>query len=92
MIIAVDFDGTLQVGGRPNTKLIARLKREQASGNIVILWTCREGERLLDALFFLRQCGFAPNFVNQNTPETIKRFGDSRKVYADVYLDDKAAR
>lgn len=90
MIIAVDFDGTLSVSGKANLPLINRLKQEQRRGNIVILWTCRERERLAEAVLFLRQHGFVPNYINQNARETLKRFGhDTRKVYADVYIDDK---
>lgn len=94
MIIAVDFDGTLQdKSGKPNTALLARLKQAQRGGNIVILWTCRTGQRLNDAVAFLRSCGFVPNLINANAPEIIQRFGcDSRKIYADIYIDDKNAR
>ena len=98
MIIAVDFDDTLMLktaAGKaiPNTVLMASLAKEQARGNIVILWTCREGEPLNEAVRYCVQHGFRPNYVNRNAPEIIKRFGgDSRKIYADVYIDDRAAR
>ena len=62
----------------------------QRQGNIVILWTCREGQSLLSALEFLRKNGFIPNLVNENAPQTIKMLGhNTRKVFADVYIDDK---
>lgn len=91
MIIAVDFDGTLQLDGKtPNIALIQRLTTAQKKGNIVILWTCREGKRLSDAVAFLRSFGFMPNFINQNCPQAIKMLGhDPRKIYADIYIDDK---
>ena len=90
MIIAVDFDGTLYKDGVPNRVLIGRLRACQARGDIVILWTCREGKKLNDAVLFLRKNGFMPNYVNTNALEAIERFGtDSRKVYADVYIDNK---
>lgn len=93
MIIAVDFDDTLKIAEKPNIPLIARLKHEQAAGNIVILWTCRNGKRLSEAVEFLLKNGLKVNYINQNPPETVRRFGyDSRKVYADVYIDDKAVR
>ena len=93
MIIAVDFDGTLQISGQGNEKLISWLKNQQKTGNIVILWTCREGKSLFEAVQFLRQYNFVPNFVNCNCPESIKRMGhDSRKVYADIYIDDKGMK
>ena len=91
-IIAVDFDETLCFKNEiPNIALISRLRYEQSRGNVVILWTCREGESLKTALDFLRQYAFIPNFVNQNSPETIKRLGrDCRKIFADIYIDDKS--
>lgn len=92
MIIAVDFDGTLYDGKQVNLALINRLKAEQARGNIVILWTCRERDSLKKATTILLKVGFAPNYINQNAPQTIKKMGNTRKVFADVYIDDKAAR
>ncbi len=91
MIIAVDFDDTLRfTDGTPNTHLITQLKSEQKRGAIVILWTCRAGKSLADALSYLRQFGFTPNLVNQNTRQTISTLGyDPRKILADVYIDDK---
>lgn len=94
MIIAVDFDDTLQLSnGEPNRVLISRLNTEQRKGNTIILWTCREGKRLNEALIFLQKNGFKPNLVNQNSPQAIAMLGhDSRKVYADIYIDDKGIR
>ena len=91
MIIAVDFDGTLQLPDKaPNLRLISSLVNAQRKGNTVILWTCREGKTLIEALEFLRAYGFIPNLVNQNAPQTVKMLGqDPRKVYADIYIDDK---
>ena len=93
MIIAVDFDGTLQINDSPNIVLLGKLKRAQANGDTVILWTCRDGKRLAEAMAFLHRFGFRPNYVNCNCPEGIKRTGrDSRKIFADIYIDDKAAK
>lgn len=92
MIIAVDYDGTLEIKGDMNIALIQRLKMSQKQGNIIILWTCREGKRLHEAIIKLKQCGFIPSIVNENAPQTIKALGYSpRKILADVYIDDKNA-
>ena len=50
-IIAVDFDGTLCENkwpeiGMPNEELIEYLKKRQAAGEKLILWTNRVDERL----------------------------------------------
>lgn len=90
MIIAVDFDGTLKVRGKPNMKLISLLRERQARGDVIILWSCREGQRLKDAVVFLQKNGLRPNLVNRNHPDAIRMMGhDSRKIYADMYIDDK---
>ena len=93
MIIAVDYDGTLETPNGMNIALAAKLKANQRRGDTVILWTCREGKSLQQALEKLREIGFYPNAVNDNAPEAIRRLGrNSRKIYADVYIDDKAVR
>lgn len=94
MIIAVDFDGTLQLPKQePNRVLIEKLRTEQRKGNIIILWTCREGKRLQEALNFLAKNGFKPNYINENAPQAIAMLGHNpRKVYADIYIDDKNIR
>lgn len=94
MIIAVDFDGTVQLpDGNPNVQLIQWLRNSQRNGNIVILWTCRAGTRLIDAVKFCQKNGFNPNYVNANAPQAIRMLGhDPRKIYADIYIDDKNAR
>ena len=94
MIIAVDFDGTLQLPKQePNRILIEKLRAEQRKGNIIILWTFREGKRLQEALNFLVKNGFKPNYINENAPQAIAMLGHNpRKVYADIYIDDKNIR
>lgn len=90
MIIAVDFDGTLKVNGKANTTLIGVLRGHQRRGDAVILWTCREGARLKEAVSFLQRNGFRPDLVNRNHPEAIRKLGhDPRKIFADLYIDDK---
>lgn len=93
MIIAVDYDGTLEVNGQMNMALISNLRNAQMQGNIVILWTCRDGQSLRSAVNSLIQCGFQPNLINENAPQTIQRLRNNpRKIFADVYIDDKAVK
>ena len=96
-IVAVDFDGTLVTNewpniGEANLGLIAALAEARALGEIkVILWTCRAGEALEKAVDFCSHNGLEFDAVNENLPEMVELFGgDSRKVFADHYLDDKA--
>ena len=97
MIIAVDFDGTLacRKGGKlvPNIGLINWLINMQMSGNAVILNTCRTGESLREAVVFCSKYGLGLNAVNENLPQSISMLGyNPRKIYADVYIDDKALK
>lgn len=94
MIIAVDFDGTLQLpDGSPNSSLFYTLRKRQRNGDTVILWTCREGRTLAEAVRFCTNNGLRFNMINQNSPHAIAALGcDSRKIYADLYIDDKAIR
>ena len=98
-IYAVDFDGTLVENAppnydtyRPNMYLINHLIKRRKAGNKVILWTCRTGERLKNAVAFAKSVGLEFDAVNENLPEIIEYFGgkSSRKVFADIYIDDKA--
>ena len=95
-IIAVDFDGTLSFAtwpklGEPNTDLINLLKKWKEKGNKLILWTCRKGVLLDQAVDWCRTQGLTFDAVNDNLEETIAIFGDNpRKITADYYIDDKA--
>jgi len=95
-IIAVDFDGTLCEDnfphiGNPNISLINSLIARKAEGERIILWTCRTGKELKAAVDFCSCYGLRFDAVNNNLPEIIERYGgDSRKIYADIYIDDKA--
>lgn len=95
-IIAVDFDGTLcenkwPLIGEPIQKYIEYIKDEKAKGNKIILWTCRTGKQLEDAVKWCSEKGIIFDAVNDNLPEMSAKFGgNSRKIYADRYIDDKA--
>lgn len=94
--IAVDFDGCLCVKkwpdiGEPNWKAIHELIRRRACGDKVILWTCRSGKQLDDAVAWCMNRGLQFDAVNENLPEHIAFFGnDCRKIYATEYWDDKS--
>ncbi len=97
-IIAVDFDGTLCADrypeiGRANEDVIQYLKHMKQRGSKLILWTCRCSQPLEHALDWCLTQGLEFDAVNENVPEIIERYGsNSRKIYADLYFDDKAYR
>ena len=96
MTIAVDFDHTLADTDAtkiysPNTKLINCLIDRRKQGDKLILWTCREGERLREAVEWSKRYGLEFDAVNSNIPEMIEWYGnDTRKIGYDVLIDDKA--
>ncbi len=96
-IIAVDFDGTLCENkwpeiGEPNKELIDYLKEQKETGVKLILWTCRVGEILENAVKWSAEQGLIFDAVNENLPEVIAFMGgDTRKIFANEYIDDRNA-
>ena len=101
--VAVDFDGTLCADafpevGAPNRAVIDYVKRLAADGSKIILYTSRENgtRKLLDeAVAFCKAQEIPLYAVNENpgNPHAAKiglKPSDGRKVYADLYIDDKA--
>ncbi len=95
-VYAIDFDNTLAYTRfpeiiAPNKKIVAFAKALRAQGHKIILWTSRAGEDLTAAVEWCKQQGIIFDAVNEPLPEQIKRWGnDTRKIYADFYIDDKA--
>lgn len=95
-IVAVDFDGTLVEDryphiGEVNAELVEDLKEAKSLGHKIILWTCRVGKYLTDAVEVCEKLGLKFDAVNCNIEEVQEMFGhDTRKVYANLYIDDKA--
>lgn len=95
-IIAVDFDGTLCKDAYPNIGeplpySLYYIKELAAAGNILILHTCRSGELLDAAVAWCKERGITFDYINENIPENIKKYGgDTRKIYADIYVDTNA--
>lgn len=95
--IAIDFDGCLCTDafpaiGEPNWPVIKRAQAEQRAGAGLILWTCREGQILQDAIAACEGWGLTFDSINESLPDWIEAFGTQpRKVGASEYWDDKAA-
>lgn len=95
-VIAVDFDNTLAFTSYPkiicpNNPVIDFIKEEHKKGSIIILNTCRCGVHLENALLWLNDHEVPIDLVNENTKDRISLFqGDSRKISADLYIDDKS--
>lgn len=94
--IEIDFDGCLCDWAwpdisAPHMNVIQAAIREKENGAALILWTCRVGERLGEAVKFCYDLGLTFDAVNANLPERIAAYqNDCRKVNADEYWDDRA--
>lgn len=97
-VIAVDFDGCLCHSewpeiGPPAEGVLLRLREEQQRGAKIVLWTCRDGELLEQAVAWCAERGITFDDVNEQIPELKGTFGnDSRKIFASEYWDDRAVR
>lgn len=92
MYIAIDFDGTCVTHDYPRigkeigaTKVLKRLVE---AGHKLILNTMRSDKELQDAVNWFKKNGIELYGVNENP--TQKRWTNSPKVYAHMYIDDAA--
>ena len=97
-VLAVDFDDTLAITDfptilKPNYVVVDFVLSFIKEGGEVILWTCRHDEYLDMAVEYCNnELGIVFNAVNRNLDRYIKEFGDTRKVFAHYYLDDKSVK
>lgn len=92
-IIAVDFDGTLVANDFPNIgninqDIVDWVRKQKEKGATIILFTTRKDEKLQEALDFCNKNNIPIDCANEN-PEWLD-FETSGKVFADLYLDDRA--
>jgi hypothetical protein len=92
--IAVDFDGTIVEHKYPEIGkellfAFETLKQLIKQKHQVILWTYRAGQELDEAVEFCRENGVEFFAVNKNFPEEYYDGSISRKIDADVYIDDR---
>lgn len=94
LTIAVDFDGTIVENrypkiGKPILFAIETLKKLHEEGHQIILWTYRTGPELQEAVDFCRKKGIILYAVNKSYPEEEYDNSLSRKIQADVFIDDR---
>ncbi|TBW30393.1 BT0820 family HAD-type phosphatase [Gramella sp. KN1008] len=94
LTIAVDFDGTIVENrfpeiGKPILFAFESLKKLQDEGHRLILWTYRHGERLNEAVEFCKKNGLEFYAVNKSYPEEEYDDTISRKILADIFIDDR---
>ena len=94
MIIAIDFDGTIVEHEYPKIGKIKEGAKEAIQafkdrGHHIIINTCRKGKEEAEAKEWMIMNGIP--FDEFNEPVEGYDLG-TRKLYADIYIDDKAVR
>ena len=94
LTIAIDFDGTIVENkypeiGKPLLFAFETLKKLQEDGHNHILWTYRKGTRLEEAVTFCKNNGISFYAVNKSYPEENFDESLSRKILADIFIDDR---
>lgn len=93
-ILAVDFDGTIVEDaypkiGKPRLFAFETLQKLQEKGHRLILWTYRSGRKLQEAVDYCKENGIEFYAVNKSYPEEILDNSISRKIHADIFIDDR---
>jgi len=94
LLIAVDFDGTIVEDaypniGKPQLFAFETMKRLQSDGHRLILWTYRCGKKLDEAVAFCKENGVEFYAVNSSFPNEEFTGKESRKIGADLFIDDR---
>ena len=94
LIIAIDFDGTIVEDGypsigKPRIFAFETLRKLQENGHRLILWTYRSGNRLEEAVAFCNENGIEFYAINKSFEEDQFETTKSRKIYADLFIDDR---
>lgn len=94
-VLAIDFDGTIVENaypnlGQPNPGAIEVLRELLDKGYRLLLFTMREGEALQQAVVYCNGNNIDFLGINEN-PEQAEWAPTSRKVFANLYIDDAGA-
>lgn len=99
-IVAIDFDGVIceekfPFIGRPKPYVVSSIRKIRKAGWRTILWTCRTGRYLKDAKNFLDRWNIKMDAYNDNSAITEEEwynlgFSDTRKIGADIVIDDRS--
>ncbi len=94
LTLAIDFDGTIVEDaypkiGKPNAFAFETLKSLQQNGHRLILWTYRYGKTLDQAVAFCKKNGIDFYAVNCSFPNEVFDPKKSRKINADLFIDDR---
>lgn len=103
-ILAIDYDGTLVKDVFPEKgsfrrDILEKAKEFKKHDAEVVLWTCREGKLLEEAVERCKEEGLEFDSVNENSPSQLKYMEEQKKkgdvlalhkIFADFYADDRS--
>lgn len=96
MNIAIDFDGTIVEHKYPEIGkeipfAIETLKKLQNDGHKLILWSCRTGSLLQEAIDYCKERGLEFYAANLDFPEedVENNVNYSRKLKVEMFIDDR---
>lgn len=93
VLVAIDFDGTITKKDdfinkkiEFNKNAIKWIKKIRKLNCKMILWTCRENEKLEIAINELKKIGIVFDYINSDNGKR----GEHKKISAEYYIDDRA--
>ena len=91
IIIACDFDDTISPWRMHNAdfkRVIDVLKAAKQTGAYIVIFTACNAERYDEIRKYCSDAGLEIDTINQNPIEL--PYGNSGKVYANIFIDDRA--
>lgn len=95
LIISVDFDNCIsRFAMYPKIGKINPAARSVVNhlyeDHTIIINSCRAGDGVKEAVKYLNDNGVKFHYFNENAPWIVEEHGgDTRKIYADLYIDDR---
>lgn len=95
LVIAVDFDGTIVTAEYPRIGKVRNGAKEVITkwyneGHTIVINSCRSGNMHKEMVVALVHNGIPFHYVSENSQALIDLYGgDTRKISADIYFDDK---
>lgn len=96
LTISIDFDGTIvednyPLVGKVKLHAVKYIQTLEKEGHVIIINSNREGKYKEDAIKFLKTHKIPFHYFNENDQRLIDKYSnDSRKIGADIYIDDKS--
>ena len=92
IIIGVDFDDTVfpfnkSVANINRCNEVVEIVRDLKPYSIICLWSVADAQSLVYKEHIMDLYGIKPDYVNDSP---LNKWGDSKKVYFNIQLDDKA--